>query len=403
MVILLRSHKMEGTDLIVLLLFVIPFSIYGRFTVTGPDHPVVAIVGEDVLLYCQLIPESFVSNMVVQWFKSDFGLPVHVYRNGKDDTVAQHKDYRGRTEMYKEEVAKGNVSLRIKNTRVFDEGKYTCIVDDEKDIEESSVELKVGALGREHWIYVDGYRENRIQLVCESNGWFPKPQILWTHGAGQNLAAPSEMSYHIDAKGLVNVQSSVAVSKDSINRFKCLIQNNLLKKEEEAAIQIAGDFFPNVSGWLVFLSVVLCFLIVALIAGIIWVVKQLKNIKELQLDKAIKQFGKGLTLKYLSHEVSLHQVKLGKELPPSLSDKSLINQYPPILNITWKKHSGSGMFSGMFNITSGSVGPLTDLLTQNCQDNFESTFSVHEKCGQWKSVSESDWKNISICAGVETN
>ncbi|GCB81545.1 hypothetical protein scyTo_0021417 [Scyliorhinus torazame] len=290
---------MEGIDLIVLLLFVIPFSVYGKFTVTGPAHPVVAIVGEDVLLYCQLVPESFVSNMVVRWFKSDFGLPVHVYRNGKDDTVAQHKDYRGRTEMFKEEVTKGNVSLRIKNTRVFDEGEYTCIVDDKKDIEESSVELKVGALGREYWIYVDGYRENRIQLVCESNGWFPKPQILWTHGAGQNLPAASEMSYHVDAKGLVNVQSSVAVSKDSINRFKCLIQNNLLKKEEAAAIQIADDFFPTVSGWLVFLSAVLCFLIVALIAGIIWVMKQLKNIKELQHDKAMKQFGKGLTLKYL--------------------------------------------------------------------------------------------------------
>ncbi|XP_078422657.1 butyrophilin subfamily 3 member A3-like isoform X4 [Cetorhinus maximus] len=186
---------MEGIDLIVLLLFGILFSVSGKFTVTGPSQPVIAIVGEDALLDCQLVPERFVSNMVVRWFKSDFGLPVHVYRNGQDDTVAQHKDYRGRTELFKDEVTKGNVSLRIKNTRVFDEGKYLCTVDDKTDIEETEIELKVG-----------------------------------------------------------------------------------------------DDFFPTVSGWLVFLSVVLCLLIVAFTSGIIWIVKQLRNIKELQHDKTIKQF-----------------------------------------------------------------------------------------------------------------
>ncbi|XP_041068623.1 butyrophilin subfamily 3 member A3-like isoform X2 [Carcharodon carcharias] len=230
---------MEGIDLIVLLLFGIPFSVSGKFTVTGPSQPVIAIVGEDALLDCQLVPERFVSNMVLRWFKSDFGLPVHAYRNGQDDTVAQHKDYRGRTELFKDEVTKGNVSLRIKNTRVFDEGKYLCTVDDKTDIEETEIELKVGALGREHWIQIDGYHKNGIQLVCESNGWFPKPQILWTHGDGQNLKAQSEMNYQQDSKGLINVQSFVAVTRDATNRFQCLIQNKLLKKEQEAAIQIS--------------------------------------------------------------------------------------------------------------------------------------------------------------------
>ncbi|XP_041068619.1 butyrophilin subfamily 3 member A3-like isoform X1 [Carcharodon carcharias] len=281
---------MEGIDLIVLLLFGIPFSVSGKFTVTGPSQPVIAIVGEDALLDCQLVPERFVSNMVLRWFKSDFGLPVHAYRNGQDDTVAQHKDYRGRTELFKDEVTKGNVSLRIKNTRVFDEGKYLCTVDDKTDIEETEIELKVGALGREHWIQIDGYHKNGIQLVCESNGWFPKPQILWTHGDGQNLKAQSEMNYQQDSKGLINVQSFVAVTRDATNRFQCLIQNKLLKKEQEAAIQISDDFFPTVSGWLVFLSVILCLLIVAFTTGIVWIVKQLRNIKELQHDKTIKQF-----------------------------------------------------------------------------------------------------------------
>ncbi|XP_043541328.1 butyrophilin subfamily 3 member A2-like [Chiloscyllium plagiosum] len=109
-------------------------------------------------------------------------------------------------------------------------------------IESPACELKVGALGRKHWIQIDGYRKNGIQLMCESNGWFPQPQISWTGGNGQNLTAQSEINYRRDSNGLVNVQSSVAVTKDATNSFKCLIQNKLLKEEQEAAIQIAGRF-----------------------------------------------------------------------------------------------------------------------------------------------------------------
>ncbi|XP_067829968.1 butyrophilin subfamily 1 member A1-like [Heptranchias perlo] len=281
---------MEEMNLIVLLLFGILFSVYGKFRVTGPIHPVVAVVGEDVILDCQLVPSIPVSNMVVRWHKSDLGLAVHMYRNGEDETVAQDQNYRGRTELFKDELPKGNVSLRIKNTRVFDEGKYICSVDDETDFEETVIELKVGGLGREHWIQIEGYRKNGIQLVCESNGWYPEPGIQWTGGDGQNLTAQSETSYHQDSKGLVTVQSHIAVTKDSSNRFKCLVRSNLLKKEQETTVQISDDFFPTVSGWLVFLSVIICLLIVVISTGICWTVKQYRYVKELKHDKSIKQY-----------------------------------------------------------------------------------------------------------------
>ncbi|XP_059495732.1 butyrophilin subfamily 3 member A3-like [Stegostoma tigrinum] len=283
---------MEGVHLILLLLFGIPCSVYGDFRVSGPGRPVVAVVGEDAVLECYLVPKVFANNMVVRWFKSGIRLPVHSYRNGQDNTAAQHEDYKKRTELFKDEVSKGNVSLRIKNIRVFDEGKYLCTVDDKTAFEETTIELKVGAVGREHWIQVDGYHKNGIRLVCESNGWFPQPQISWTGGSGQNLTAKSEINNRRDSKGLVNVQSSVIVTKDPTNNFKCLTHNHLLKEEQKADIQIADDFFPSVSGWLVFLSVVLCLLIITLIAGILWDVKQLRNIKELRHDKTIEQYGR---------------------------------------------------------------------------------------------------------------
>ncbi|XP_078073392.1 butyrophilin subfamily 1 member A1-like [Mustelus asterias] len=288
---------MEGIDLIVLLLFVVPLSINGKFTVNGPSHPVVAIVGKDVLLECLLKPEiSVIGNMVVRWFKSGIGSAVHVYRNGEDDTSAQDHGYRGRTELFKDELTKGNISLRIKNTRVHDEGKYICSVDGETDFEETTVELKVGGLGHEHWIQIEGYHKNGIQLVCESNGWFPKPELMWTGGDGQKLTAQPQLRFQEDSEGLVTVQSNVAVTKDSSTRFRCLIQNNLLRKEQEATIQISDAFFPTVSGWLVFLSVILCLLIISFTAGIVWIVKKYRYIKDLEHDKSIKQFDEWKTL-----------------------------------------------------------------------------------------------------------
>ncbi|XP_043533796.1 butyrophilin-like protein 2 [Chiloscyllium plagiosum] len=218
----------------------ISLSSPSEFRVSGPSHPVVAIVGEDAVLECYLVPQVFVNNMVVRWFKSDIRLPVHAYRNGQDDTAAQHQAYRKRTELFQGEVSQGKSILLwslISPTPPLTVSQR-CL---------NECLLIVVALGHEHWIQIDGYRKNGIQLMCESNGWFPQPQISWTGGNGQNLTAQSEINYRRDSNGLVNVQSSVAVTKDATNSFKCLIQNKLLKEEQEAAIQIAGRFMIKYS------------------------------------------------------------------------------------------------------------------------------------------------------------
>ncbi|XP_041068315.1 butyrophilin subfamily 3 member A3-like [Carcharodon carcharias] len=131
---------MKQAHHIVLLLVVILDSTYGKFLVLGP---VVATAGEDAVLECQLVPEISASNMVVQWFKSGLDSPVHVYRNGEDDIVAQHRNYRGRTELLKYKLTKGTISLGIKNTTIFDAGEYTCLVDATTYSDETAIILKV--------------------------------------------------------------------------------------------------------------------------------------------------------------------------------------------------------------------------------------------------------------------
>ncbi|XP_078073390.1 butyrophilin subfamily 1 member A1-like isoform X2 [Mustelus asterias] len=277
---------MREVQHIVLLLFMILVSVHGKFIVLGPDYPVVTAAGEDALLECQLVPDLSVRNMAVRWMKSGLAAPVHVYRNGGDDLIVQHSDYRGRTELFKDELTKGNISLRIKNTTVFDQGEYTCLVDDQTDSERFTVGLEVVGFGCEPWIQMKGYVDNGIELVCKSNGWFPEPEIQWTSEDEHNVIQ-SETSYQQDSRGLVDVQSNIVITRESTNRLKCRLHNRELKTEQEVSIKISGDIFPGVPVWLVPLLTTICLLIVAISALIYWSVKQQPYIKELELRKFI--------------------------------------------------------------------------------------------------------------------
>ncbi|XP_043542469.1 myelin-oligodendrocyte glycoprotein-like [Chiloscyllium plagiosum] len=134
---------MRDVHHIVLFLLVIQDSVNGQFLVVGPDEPIEATVGEDAVLECQLLPAISASNMLVQWFKSGLDSPVHVYSHGEDDAAAQHRKYRGRTELLKNELTKGAISLQIKNTTIFDGGKYRCLIDSGTYSEETAVRLNV--------------------------------------------------------------------------------------------------------------------------------------------------------------------------------------------------------------------------------------------------------------------
>ncbi|XP_041069337.1 butyrophilin subfamily 3 member A2-like isoform X5 [Carcharodon carcharias] len=281
---------MKEVHYVVLLLLVTLISVYGKFLVLGPDDPVVATAGEDALLECQLVPDISVRNMVVKWLKSGLDSPVHVYRNGKDDIVAQHRDYRGRTELFKDELTKGNISLRIKNTTVFDEGGYTCFVDDKTKSETFTLTLEVVGFGCEPWIQMKGYVKNGIELVCKSNGWFPEPVIQWINEDGHNLIQ-SEAQYQKDSKGLVNVQRNIVITRESKNKLTCRIRNGQLNTEQDVTVRISDDMFPAVPDWLVPLLISICLLIVAISALIYWNVKQNPRIEELELWKSIVELG----------------------------------------------------------------------------------------------------------------
>ncbi|XP_072115412.1 butyrophilin subfamily 3 member A3-like [Mobula birostris] len=272
-----------------LLLNKILISLQGDFILLVPDEPFVAIAGEDVVLDCELLPPTSASNMAVWWLKSGLSSPIHVYRHGQDYPLAQHQDYRGRTELFKDEITKGNVSLRIKNVRPDDEGQYTCSVEDRNDFKQSAVELHVRSSGSEPRIQMKGYHGAGIQLVCKSSGWKPEPEIQWISEDG-NALTEAETKYHRDS-GLVNVESSVRVTRQSSGKLKCIIRSDRLKMEHTAIITISDDLFPAVPEWVLPLVFTICVVIAANSTVIYWNVKQNRRIKELELQKYIIESG----------------------------------------------------------------------------------------------------------------
>uniref|UniRef100_A0A2K6RT67 Myelin-oligodendrocyte glycoprotein n=1 Tax=Rhinopithecus roxellana TaxID=61622 RepID=A0A2K6RT67_RHIRO len=128
---------------LLLLLLQVSSSYAGQFRVIGPRQPIRALVGDEVELPCRISPGKNATGMEVGWYRPPFSRVVHLYRNGKDQDGDQAPEYRGRTELLKDAIGEGKVTLRIRNVRFSDEGGFTCFFRDHSYQEEAAMELKV--------------------------------------------------------------------------------------------------------------------------------------------------------------------------------------------------------------------------------------------------------------------
>uniref|UniRef100_A0A8I3PGS4 Myelin-oligodendrocyte glycoprotein n=1 Tax=Canis lupus familiaris TaxID=9615 RepID=A0A8I3PGS4_CANLF len=128
---------------LLLFLLQLSWSTAGQFRVIGPGHPLRALVGDEAELPCRIYPGKNATGMEVGWYRPPFSRVVHLYRNGRDQDAEQAPEYRGRTELLKESMGEGKVTLRISNVRFSDEGGFTCFFRDHSYQEEAAMELKV--------------------------------------------------------------------------------------------------------------------------------------------------------------------------------------------------------------------------------------------------------------------
>ncbi|XP_074932564.1 butyrophilin subfamily 1 member A1-like isoform X4 [Phalacrocorax aristotelis] len=240
--------------------FLVPELEGAQFRVLGPDQPVTAVVGEDVVLPCLLSPRLNAKNMDVLWFWSTSSIHVHYHHSGCDDYSFQHPQYRGRTELSKEGLSVGDVSLRILSARLSDEGQYRCLVQDGDSYEEASVELQVAVSGSSPLLSVEDAQDGGVRVRCRATGWYPKPEMVWRDVQGQQLP-PVTQSDSQDQNGLFEVEKSIVIQRNAEQNVSCSVRNTRLPQEKEAPIYISDSIFLKEFTWKVafFVTLAACF------------------------------------------------------------------------------------------------------------------------------------------------
>ncbi|KAH1182560.1 hypothetical protein KIL84_004052, partial [Mauremys mutica] len=199
--------------------------------------------------------------MEVRWFRFKFSAVVHLYRDGQDQYSAQMPEYQGRTELLRDDITNGRVSLRIRDVQPSDNGQYKCFFKSSVSYEEALLELQVADLGSAPAISVEGHHDGGILVVCRSSGWYPQPKAQWRDLQGQLLPSASE-NISPEANGLFQAEIAIVLTEESNQKVSCCVRNPRLNQERESAISIAELFFPKVSPWMVALGVNLCLLAV---------------------------------------------------------------------------------------------------------------------------------------------
>ncbi|XP_042200757.1 butyrophilin subfamily 1 member A1 isoform X2 [Callorhinchus milii] len=277
---------MSWKHFVQVLWLVLPLSLTERFTVSGPALPVPAIAGSDVVLDCKCSTDLPREGVEVRWFRTSYDSPVYLYKEGRHQLRKQDEAYRHRTQLFLKEFIYGNVSLRLGNVRVSDNGEYTCFVEYAGSNQDVLIELNVIGLGSQLWIHVDEQHSDGVRLLCESSGWFPAPKVLWFDDQGNNLTTLSNWTVREDSKGLFIVKSEIEIIR-STNKIRCLIHNS--ENEQEAKLQISDEFFPKVPVGLVVSSLLLGLAIMMLSVLVGYSVKQHREIKDLEKRVVLKR------------------------------------------------------------------------------------------------------------------
>ncbi|XP_039358148.1 butyrophilin subfamily 1 member A1-like isoform X2 [Mauremys reevesii] len=286
-----------------------------QFTVTGPDHPIAASLGGEAILPCHLSPRMSAENMEVRWFRAKYSPVVHLYRYGQDQYGEQMLEYRGRTELLKDDITNGSVLLRIRNIRPSDDGQYKCFFQSSDSYEEALLELEVAGLGSAPVISVEGHQDGGIRVICRSAGWYPKPEVLLRDLQGQNLPSASK-NISQEANDLFQTVVATVITEESKQKLSCSVRNPRLNQERESAISIAELFFPRVNPWMVALGVILTLLavLIGLASYCFWRQHRVKEMlqSELESEKATGRAEKETLRSELENEKAARRAEKDK-------------------------------------------------------------------------------------------
>ncbi|XP_056308627.1 butyrophilin-like protein 3 [Danio aesculapii] len=254
---------MKLVCLILLILDGITDSLSEQYKVVGSADPVLAFAGEDVILPCSVKPNISVVDMKVEWFRLDQKYSVvHLYEDHVDRNTEQIESYRGRTELNHQQLQTGNASLRLSAVQVSDEGRYKCFIQSSSWSDDATINFKVEAVGSPPVITVDGFdHSGGLHLQCESEGWYPEPDLEWLDSDGVRLS-PETTETHRNTDGF-SVKHTVTVhQRDGKIHCRVKMKHHML----EALITTTSNMFTS---WRTSVIIISICVLLNVIAGIL--------------------------------------------------------------------------------------------------------------------------------------
>ncbi|XP_078422647.1 butyrophilin subfamily 1 member A1-like [Cetorhinus maximus] len=306
--------RMGPWALSLILLLRIHSALTGEFQISCWQYPILVEIDTTAVLECQLILTVPVMDLEIRWTKGN--ALIHLYRFGQDENTGQDPRYKDRTQLFASEFKKGNVSLKLTKVELADEGDYECFVDlRNMEMESAMVRLNVASLGEMPSINLAKYTGSGIQLLCESQQWFPEPTVEWRYEDGKALAQQSQPIMIKNPKSFIKVKSFIDVTSDSGNTFNCLLRSVGLNKTASALFYVPAEFYPKTSSWL-YAFLLIFFTILALIVGLLlFFRKQQRHVRDLAkrpktaaYSQELKQ-NQELTMKFESLQAKLANIR----------------------------------------------------------------------------------------------
>ncbi|KAM5162400.1 putative selection and upkeep of intraepithelial T-cells protein 1 homolog [Callospermophilus lateralis] len=231
-----------------------------QFMVKGIKGPILAPFGGEVELSCQLSPPQSAQHMEIRWFRDRYTQPIYLYKAGKDLYGETTSRYVERTELLKDAIGEGKVTLRIFNVSVDDDGQYHCFFRDGDFYEEDITEVKVTATSSDIQIFVHPPNTKGLIMECHSGGWFPQPQMEWRDSRG-DILLPTSKSHSQDRDKLFNMKMTLLLRDAHSGNVACYLRNPLTGQEERTSIVLADELFSQKKIWIIIIITLVTVLI----------------------------------------------------------------------------------------------------------------------------------------------
>ncbi|XP_047438502.1 butyrophilin-like protein 2 isoform X2 [Mugil cephalus] len=190
-------------------LWIFVLSLTGFVVKSNGSEVIRVSEGSDVILPCS-IKESVVRQLFV-WRKDEQKKKVFMYDAGfhsNNGLPGQDDQFRGRVSHFPDQLQFGNASIRINNATIADSGGYTCYFPHINGGLTFYMKLVVGSVPKPS-VTIFNVTDSGVQLKCEVQGAFPKPELRWKDSDGNILDAEEAEISERDGRYHVTLQTTV--------------------------------------------------------------------------------------------------------------------------------------------------------------------------------------------------